>query len=524
MNKRRKLSALFLFIVMTVQVLSPGAFAADKTEFVFFSGFATSESGYWTVDSAGNVAEGTSENYNVAYDASTSVLTLYNASLASEDFTEFGGVEYNINCAVAISGDISITLYGNNKIYVDSGSYYDGTAYGIINLSGDTFISGEGELSVTFGQGGTRYALYSAENLISISDTTFNTDTIETRHGLTVAVGAPKIEVKNSTVCFDFYNQLKAYGFYAVPENCYAKIINSDVDITINDCHNSAGFNIYETNISGSKVDIFSELCNNPGYGIFSYKFICENSYVNAEVDFHLTYRTVSAVAYNNAFINNDITQQIDTLATSVKITPEETWYSAIYVSPDASVYNPLEGNYGSYQKCVDGRTQPGTYDDWNLYFDGTQNTLYIKNANLGQTLRILGSADIVLEGESTVVCDSAEAVISNLCQNFSGSGSLTLISQTTAYQCGKELEFGDGVIVTASTSPDGSNPVEFNSEDSATYKWIKIQGTDEPEEPEIPEEPAEPTLWQKIVAFFENLWERIDGFFEKIYRSISSL
>lgn len=522
-DKRSRFKVFAVIMMLILQTLSLNSFAADADEAVFFSGFATSESGYWSVDAEGNVAQGTEENYNVAYNASTDTLTLKNAVIDSSDFESLNGVDYNINCGIAVLGDINIILIGENEILADSGIYFEGTSYGIINLSGDTFISGNGELTVTLGQGGDRYALYSAEKFISIKDATFNVNTVETRHNLSAAVCAPKIEVKNAAVNFDFNNQRRAYGFYAVPEYCYAKIIDSDVDITLYDCHDSAGFNIYETNISNSDVDIFSELCNNPGYGIFSYKFICENSYVDVKVDYSMTYRKVSAIAYNNALINNDPTQQIDTLVTSVKITPEETWCSAIYVSPDRSIYNPLEGIYGGYRKCVNGVTETGTYDDWNLYFDGINNTLYMKDAHLGQTLRILGSADIVLEGESTIICDDSAAIISNLSQNFSGSGSLTLISQTAAYQCYKKLEFGDGVIVTASTSADGSNPVEFKSEDSATYKWIKIQGTDEPEpeEPEIPEEPAELTFWQKLVAFFEGIWEKIDDFFEGIYQSI---
>ena len=503
-------------LILIMQIHSLSAFAADADNGILFGGFAASESGYWNVDAEGNVAQGTSDNYNVAYDASTNTVTLNEAVINSKEFKTEGDTSYS--CGIAVYGNTNITLIGKNEIYVDTGVFWGGTGYGIVNFGGDTFISGDGELTVTLNQGGERYALYSEKNLISIKNTTFNVDTNETRHNLSAAVCAPKIEVEGANINFDFNNDKKAYGFYAVPENCYAKIIDSDIYIILYDCFDSAGFNIYETNILNSNVDIYSVLCNTPGYGIFTYKFICENSYVNSKVDYNATYRRVSAVAYNNARINNDPTQQIDSLSTHVKITPEETWYSAIYVSPDSSIYNPLEGIYGGWRICVDGKTQQGTADNWNLYFTGIDNTLFMKDAHLGQTLRILGSADIILEGESTIICDNEAAIISNLCQNFSGSGSLTLISQTTAYQCGKELEFGEGVTVTASTSPDGSNPVEFRAEDSASYKWIKIQGTDEPEEPETPEEPAEPTLWQKIVAFFENIWKKIADFFKGIF------
>lgn len=520
-DKRRMLMSLAVAVILIMQTLSLSAFAADTDSGILFGGFTASESGYWTLDAEGNVAQGTADNYNVAYDESTNTVTLNEAVINSKKFKTEGDISYS--CGIAVYGNTNINLVGKNEIYVDTGVFWGGMGYGIINFGGDTLISGEGELTVTLNQGGERYALYSEENLISIKNTTFNVNTNETRHNLSAAVCAPKIEVESANINFNFNNDKKAYGFYAVPENCYAKIIDSDIDITLYDCFDSAGFNIYETNILDSNVDISSELCNTPGYGIFTYKFICENSYVNSKVDYSATYRRVSAVAYNNARINNDPTQQIDTLATHVKITPEETWYSAIYVSPDSSIYNPLEGIYGGWRICVDGKTQPGTSDDWNLYFTGINNTLYMRDAHLGQTLRILGSADIVLEGESTIICDNEAAIISNLCQNFSGSGSLTLVSQTEAYQCYKPLEFGDSVIVTASTSPDGSNPVEFKAEDSASYKWIKIQGTDEPEpeEPEIPEEPAELTFWQKIVAFFESIWDKIDDFFEEIYQSI---
>ncbi|MBQ4626269.1 MAG: hypothetical protein IJB45_03345, partial [Clostridia bacterium] len=64
-------------------------------------------------------------------------------------------------------------------------------------------------------------------------------------------------------------------------------------------------------------------------------------------------------------------------------------------------------------------------------------------------------------------------------------------------------VSFGDGVVVTASMNADGSNASAFNSADALSYKWINIQGTDEPDE-----EPVKLTFWQKLINFFKSIGE----------------
>ena len=60
---------------------------------------------------------------------------------------------------------------------------------------------------------------------------------------------------------------------------------------------------------------------------------------------------------------------------------------------------------------------------------------------------------------------------------------------------------------MTASFEADGSNPVEYNPLDATSYKWIHIQGNDEPDNGE-----EELTFWQKIAEFFRNLFDKLFG------------
>ena len=142
--------------------------------------------------------------------------------------------------------------------------------------------------------------------------------------------------------------------------------------------------------------------------------------------------------------------------------------------------------------------------------YDIETNTLTLKDAEFAMPLRILGSANIVLEGENKIECAQAPALQCDLNQNFSGSGKLTLIcADYFAINCKNTPVFGDGVTVTASTEADGSNPVAYSPIDATTYKWVEIQGNDEPdggdEEPEL-------TFWQKIVNFFKKIFDVLFG------------
>ena len=180
-----------------------------------------------------------------------------------------------------------------------------------------------------------------------------------------------------------------------------------------------------------------------------------------------------------------------------------------IYVNAGNSLYNPYENIYGGYFKTVGGMIRPATASDWNAHYDSKTEILTLKDAELIMPLRILGSADIVLKGESIINCSQAPALQSDVNQNFSGSGSLTLICDTYfAINSRVQINFGNDVTVTASVNADGSGAEEFNPDRVTEYKWVCIQGNDE----ETDEPVAKLTIWQKIANFFRNIFDSLFG------------
>lgn len=500
--KKTSLKFLAILLAMIMSLASIPAFAA-MTESVFVGGKLIEENGYWLLDGSSFTA-GTAENFNVAYDSGT--LTLRNAKISSADFGSYGGADYEVNGAIGATGDINIVLEGKNELIVDTGKIVNGYGYGVINFGGDTFVRGDGELTITLGKGTERLGFYSENNLVRIDGTKVTVNSVDTRYTLAIGIGAPEVEILNSTFNVDFTNEKYAVGIYAVPSGCFANIIGSTVSIAIDGSDTAYGINIYETVIKNSKLDVEVSDCSDVAYGTFSYLFECQNSYVDAAVKG--CDGTASAIAYNSANIN-DGNNQVYTGAMSASITPDGAEYSAVYINSGASVFNPPEGKYGGYYRTVNGLIKSGTKNDWNIHYDVETNTLTLKDAQLDQVFRIIGKVNIVLKGENSVN-SASYALIADMNQNFSGSGSLTLISEdSSAYYCRDSVSFGDGVVVTASTNADGSNAVSFNSADIAGYKWIKIQGTDEPDE-----EPVKLTFWQKLINFFKSIGEFFRGLF----------
>lgn len=500
--KKTSLKILAILLAMIMSFASLPAFAVT-TDSVFVGGKVIEESGYWLLD-GNNFTAGTAENFNVAYDGS--ILTLRNAKISSANFGSFGGADYEVNGAIGATSSLNIVLEGKNELIVNTGKTINGYGYGVINFGGDTFVRGDGELTITLEKGTERLGFYTENNLVRLDGTTVTVKSSESKYTLAIGIGAPKVEILNSTFNVDFTNEKYAVGIYAIPSGCFATIADSTVNISIDGCDAAYGINIYETVIKNSKVDVDVSDCSDGAYGIFSYLFESENSYVDAAVT--NCGNTASAIAYNNAYINGG-SNQVYTGARTASITPEGAEYSAVYINSAVSVFNPPEGKYGGYFKTINGIIRNGTKNDWNIHFDADTNTLTLKDAKLDQVLRIIGKTNIVLKGEN-VINGNPNSLISDFSQNFSGSGSLTLISNDSyAYYTKEAASFGDGVIVTASTNADGSNASAFSSADALNYKWINIQGTDEPDE-----EPVKLTFWQKLINFFKSIGE----FFKNLF------
>lgn len=507
----KKFFAVLLSLIMAVTVCLP-AFAESYDslpDFVYFGGVATNESGYWLTDSNGKAVPGTAENYNIAYEAETSRITLKDAKLVSTDFEKYGSHDIFRSCGIATSGDTEIFLEGENEIRVvsDTRTVKEETA-AIQILKGNLVIYGGGELSIKIENKADCCGIFSENGSLHISSTSVSiSGKGKASRKVTVAgIEAPEVLIEDSYFNVDFEDIYYAFGILDEPENCTAKLFDSDVEMNFKGCAVSYGFNIYAVLIDSSNVNIAQSGGSNTTCGIFAYGFICLNSYVDTVITDSTG--SGSAIAYNNALINNDRNNQIYTGSMSAKITPDSVSYSAVYINSGNSIFNPYENIYGGYFKTVNGSVTFGTKNNWNIHYDRMTNTLTLKDAEFAMPLRIIGCVNIVLEGENKIDCAQAPALQCDINQKFSGSGSLTLIcSDYFAINCKATPVFGDGVTVTASYEADGSNSVEYNPLDATNYKWLHIQGNDKPDEGE-----KELTFWQKIVEFFKNIFNTLFG------------
>lgn len=507
----KKILTALLSVLMAASVCLP-AFAESfdaLTDFVYFGGVATNESGYWITDSNGRAVPGTAENYNIAYDAATSSITLKDTKLITSDLEKYGSHDILRSCAIATSGDAKIILEGKNEIRVisDTRTVKEQTA-AIQSLNGNLDITGSGELAISIENKADCCGIFSENGSVNIHNTSVSISGTgkASRKVTVVGIEAKEVLVEDAKFTIDFKNIYYAFGILDEPENCSATILDSDVKMNFEGCAVSYGFNIYSVLIDSGKLNITQNGGTNTTCGIFAYVFICQNSNVDAVIT--NSTGSGSAIAYNNALINNDRSNQIYTGTLTAKITPDSVSYSAVYINSGNSIFNPYENIYGGYFKTVNGSVTFGTKNNWNIHYDQMTNTLTLKDAELAMPLRIMGSANIVLEGDNKIECAQAPALQCDLNQNFSGSGKLTLIcSDYFAINCRVAPKFGDGVTVKASLNADGSNPVEFSSVDATTYKWVEIHGNDEPDEGE-----KELTFWQKIIEFFKKIFNTLFG------------
>lgn len=509
----KKILAIIVSALMATAVCLP-AFAEEfdaLPDFVYFGGVSTNESGYWLTDSNGKAVPSTAENYNVAYDSETATITLKDAKLVTADLEKYGTHGIFRSCAIATSGDTKILLEGKNEIRVvsDSRTVKEETA-AIQSLNGSLDITGSGELTISIENKADCCGIFSENGSVVVFGTSVSISGKgkASRKVTVIGIEAKEVLIEDSEFNVDFEDIYYAFGVLDEPENCNATVLDSEVEMNFKGCAVSYGFNIYSVLIDGGKVNVYQSGGTNTTCGIFAYVFICQNSYVDAVISDSTG--SGSAIAYNNALINNDRSNQIYTGSMTAKITPDSVSYSVIYINAGNSIFNPYENIYGGYFRTVNGSVTFGTKNNWNIHYDQMTNTLTLKDAKLEMPLRIIGCANIVLEGENKIECAQAPALQCDLNQNFSGSGSLTLIcSDYFAINCRVTPVFGDGVTVTASAQADGSNPVEYSPLDATSYKWVHIQGNDEPdggdEEPKL-------TFWQKIVEFFKNIFNILFG------------
>ena len=140
-----------------------------------------SDTGYWLTDSDGVLSEGTADNYNVAYDASSNTLTLNNATIVSNNYE---GYAIGVNSQKAI--DFKINISGDNKISAsDIGLYVRST-----NSNSTLNIDGNGSLTVDAFQNAIRVESNASDATLNITNINLNTSASGYFEDLKVLSGA----------------------------------------------------------------------------------------------------------------------------------------------------------------------------------------------------------------------------------------------------------------------------------------------------------------------------------------------
>lgn len=493
--------------------------ADEEGNSVKICGNTLNESGYWRINRNHEFVEGNERNYDIAYDVVTNTVTLKDAEL----FTVYGvyGEYNNLTHASAIesSSDLNVKLIGENKIDILNSSP-EGT-YGIFVYSGaDITIYGDGNLTVDDNINDDVCVIKATFGKVTIKDTKVNVALDGDHRGAEVyAVKASDVEVNNSELNISFEELMVSCGIYVGYNKGVADIIDSDVEIKGKSCKSMCGIYCNDTNIKNSTVNInVTDWPEDPdfyisgnNYGISSMYLDIENSNVTSEIVNRGSVEKNGACSFGALTVNGEPVAMPYgfSAARSFYINGDDVRYSAIYLNSAVSVYNPIQHEDGGYFTVVDGVIDDCSSDaDWNIHYDKNTNTLTLRNANLKYMLRNMGYANIVLDGENSIVVDSGYAMGGDCPHNFSGNGTLTLVSNDACYKfLNGNLEFSDNADVTASTSADGADEAEYDADKAESYKWMKITVTPEEEEKEL-------NFFEKIIQFFKNLFDKIFSVF----------
>ena len=125
---KKRILSLCMVLVLCLGLLPTTVMAAENTPSTLTVGNVTvdtSQGGYWTTDTDGNLALGNESNYNVHYDPGSNTLTLNGATITGND--NISSVPYGAGIyAQCNSGQpvtLTIELIGENIITGNYGIY-----------------------------------------------------------------------------------------------------------------------------------------------------------------------------------------------------------------------------------------------------------------------------------------------------------------------------------------------------------------------------------------------------------------
>ena len=146
---KKRILSLCLVLVLCLGLLPTTVMAAENTPSTLTVGNVTvdtSQGGYWTTDTGGNLAPGNESNYNVHYDTGSNTLTLNGATITGETTTSN---PYGVGIYASASADqpvsLTIVLQGDNKVSGSIGVYVYSSTTGTASLT----ITGGGSLNAS---------------------------------------------------------------------------------------------------------------------------------------------------------------------------------------------------------------------------------------------------------------------------------------------------------------------------------------------------------------------------------------
>ncbi len=520
MKLKAKILSLIVAFACLVSMFSMPSYAADEIEeqIIVAAGQGITDSGYWKIGAFGKVSAANEGNYNIAYDAQSNTLTLRNAEFENKIIGAYAGANFDMATGIVSTRDLNIKLIGENSITVETEKYQEAT--GIFNVYGSTYFSGEGSLTINIDtDNAISTAIVAGYGEIHIDETTVNINAEDCSSQGTCGIISNKIAINKSDVNISFKNSDNSYGVFSNPTGNLLEVIDSDLNITFEGCTNANAIEIFSVTFKDSNVNI--KLNNQVksweaiNHGIYTYSLLIQNSYVDVDIISLSGHGYNSVLTYAICMIDNFVDRshmQINQYHTGMKITPDGFSFKANNIDLGlCSVFS--QGMYDDsamayYDASNSASSTNG--DNWNFRYDIETNTLYLKNLEATKNLNINGYVNISLVGENKLYCSGQPALSCNEAPVITGSGTLTLVSDSTgAIEKSGGIILGENTTAVASLSADGAAPEAYDNSKAEQYKWVQITAANEPEQNE-----EELNFFEKIIQFFRNLFQKIFSIF----------
>lgn len=515
-----KIVSLILTAACLISMLSVTSYAADdeiEQQIIIAAGQEITDSGYWKIGAFGKVSKGDESNYNIAYDAESNTLMLKDAEFENKEIGVYSGINYDMATGIVSTQDLNIKLIGENKINVENERNYE--ASGVFNIYGSTYFSGSGSLTVNIDtDNAISTALVAGYGEIHIDETTVNINAENCSSQGTCGIISNKIAINKSDVNITFKNSDNSYGIFSNPTGNLLEVIDSDLNISFEGCKNATAVEIFSVTFKDSNIKI--KLNNQvdslsaKNQGVYTYTLLIQNSYAEIDIVSYSEHKYNSVLAYAICMIDSFVDRnnmQINQYHTGMKITPEGFTFKANNIGLGLC---PIfaQGAYDDSAMIYSDANNSASStngDNWNIRYDLETNTLYLKNIDATAGLVINGYVTISLIGENKIYSQAGSAFECNEIPVFTGSGTLTLVSDSAgAIEKPEGIALGENTTAVASLSSDGSNPETYDNSKAVQYRWVQITAANEPEEEE------ELSFWEKIVQFFRNLFESILSIF----------